>query len=157
MSVDLPIWRAPVMSTTGRSARDRFTRCWRCRLSVVDILPSDGRFSKTFHTDFRHFQVCRALHRSRPVARWQMRGGGPATRNPAVLPRRSAGSEPAVWPDAPRHTSWICPLRPPVHPKGPMCYPRGESNSRRLFAAMFMDLVHLDQPARASPTPCQFQ
>jgi hypothetical protein len=53
MSVDLPIWRAAVMSTTGRSARDRFTRCWRCRLSVVDILPSNGGFSRHFRTLLR--------------------------------------------------------------------------------------------------------
>jgi hypothetical protein len=67
MSVDLPIWRAPVMSTTGKSARDRFTRCWRCRLSVVDILPSNGGFSRPFRKDFRRSQACRALHRRAPA------------------------------------------------------------------------------------------
>jgi len=52
-SVDLPTWRAPVMSATGKSARDRSTRCWRCRLSMVDILPSHGGFSRHCRTLLR--------------------------------------------------------------------------------------------------------
>jgi len=77
MSVDLPIWRAPVMSTTGRSARDRFTKCWRCRLSVVDILPSNGGFS-------RH---CRMLLR---LAQLQVPRSFRPYKRPA-LPRDAAG------------------------------------------------------------------
>ena len=115
MSADLPIWRALVMSTTGKSAKDRSTKCWRCRLSMVDILPSHGGFPTSFRMLLRLAQL---------QVPWSFR----LHKRPA-LPRDAAGDR------RPRES--LCIKRPhvvPFLPRAAACVClRGRIRSRRYF------------------------